>query len=57
MAALPEPCPLIGGELRGASDGGTSPIENPATGEEAPHVVRSPTGKADYQWARVTLAQ
>jgi aldehyde dehydrogenase (NAD+) len=35
MAELPEPCLLIGGELRGASDGGTFPIENPATGEEA----------------------
>jgi acyl-CoA reductase-like NAD-dependent aldehyde dehydrogenase len=40
MAELPEPCLLeprllIGGELRGASDGGTVPIENPATGEEA----------------------
>jgi aldehyde dehydrogenase (NAD+) len=32
---LPEPCLLIGGELRGASDGATFPIENPATGKEA----------------------
>jgi aldehyde dehydrogenase (NAD+) len=35
MADLPEPLLLIGGELRGASDASTFPIENPATGEEA----------------------
>lgn len=34
MADLPEPRLLIGGELRGASDGGTFAIEDPATGEE-----------------------
>jgi aldehyde dehydrogenase (NAD+) len=35
MADLPEALLLIGGELRGASDGSTFAIENPATGEEA----------------------
>jgi Aldehyde dehydrogenase family len=34
MAGLPEPLLLVGGHLRGASDDGTFPVENPATGEQ-----------------------
>jgi aldehyde dehydrogenase (NAD+) len=47
MADLPEPCLLIGGILRGVADGGTFPIENPATGAE---VGRAPDAtEADVQ--------
>jgi hypothetical protein len=35
VADLPEPRLLISGELHGASDEATFPIENSATGEEA----------------------
>jgi aldehyde dehydrogenase (NAD+) len=49
MTELPEPGLLVDGVLRGASDGSTFPIENPATGEAA---GRAPDAtRADVQAA------
>jgi 3-oxocholest-4-en-26-oate---CoA ligase len=49
--AAPDP-----GELREHCRATLAGYKVPARIEFVPHVVRSPTGKADYRWARATLA-